>query len=231
MSDDLAYPDKRSPGDLVHTGTEAALGAIPVLGGPIATIVAEAWTPTLERRRVEWLNQLSEDVGTLAGEIGDIEERLKDEAVLDVAMRAAEAALRTRDEGKRRRLRAAVLNAATGKESDIEQAEIFVRLIDQFTEAHLVMLSFLDGPEVFAEQHGRHLANITAGGLMSHINAVFPQWSEDFVDRIVADLDQARLTQGNTALRTMMTYGGTVAQRTSPAGRRFLQFVTHPLDG
>ncbi len=227
---DIEYPTGRSKGDVARMVTEAGLNVIPYVGGPLAVVMTEVWTPTLERRRAAWFQQLSDDVETLASEVADLQHLLGDEPVFDVALRATEVAVRTRSEVKHEALRAAVLNTATGREPDADRRDIFLELVERLTEAHLVMLAFLDDVEGFARRAGVTLNDIYMGGLSTHLEKVFPDWPRELYDLLVADLDSSGLSEGRSALHATMSAQGAVAQRTTELGRRFIAFVTHPLE-
>lgn len=227
---EIEYPTGRSRGDVARLVAEAGLNAIPGVGGTLAVVMTEVWTPTLERRRQEWFQQLSDDVETVAGEVADLQHLLGDDPVFDVALRATEVAVRTRSKVKHRALRAAVLNTATRRELDADRRDIFLGLVERLTEAHLVMLAFLDDVEGFARRAGVTLANIYMGGLSTHIKKVFPDWPRELYDVLVADLDSAGLSEGRAALHATMTAQGTVARRTSELGQGFIAFITHPTE-
>lgn len=97
--------------------------------------------------------------------------------------------------------------------------------------SHVRLLRFLAGPADYAAEVGVELETNRSGGLGIHVERVFPEWEEEFYVRLVGDLDRMGLSQAGSALRTMMTARGTLEPRISPFGRRFLAFVTHPLEG
>lgn len=93
---EVEYPTARSGGDVARAVAGAGLNLMPGVGGTLAVVLNEIWTPALERRRAAWFQQLSDDVEIMIGEVDDLAHLLEDEAVLDVALKATEVAVRTR---------------------------------------------------------------------------------------------------------------------------------------
>lgn len=232
MAKDDEYPTRRLKGDVTRSTLEAGLSMVPGVGGTLAVVMTELWTPILERRRTAWFQQLSDDVEALAGDIGDLEHLMGNEAVFDVALKATELALRTRSEEKHKALRAAVLNTAIGREPGSERRDIFLGLLERLTEAHLAMLAFLDGPEKYASEAGVALSDRsrTGGALSTHVAKVFPTRGGTVYGALIADLDAAGLAVAGALLHTTLPDRDALTPRTTDLGRRFLAFLLHPMD-
>jgi hypothetical protein len=191
-------------------------------------VMAEVWTPTLERRRAAWFQQLSDDVEALAGEIGDLEHLLGDDAVFDVALNAAQVAMRTRSEHKHKALRAAVLNSAIGGDEDEDRLDVFLVHVDRLTEAHLRMLAFYARPGDFTRRAGLSDAYVHDHQARLHQD-VFPEWPAEFCDVLSADLDSMGFVKREGAAGAEFDPERRL-RRITGFGRHFIAFITHPLD-
>lgn len=133
-------------------GVGALLGLPPVLAASLAAWLGAFFSTPLQRRRDSWLVSLSDVVSEINRRLGKVESLANNEAFIDLVLTATPIAMRTASEIKRRALRNAVLNAGLGKQSPTKQ-HLFVRLIDEFSEDHMIMLSFLRSWEAWAEQN------------------------------------------------------------------------------
>ncbi|HEX2051554.1 MAG TPA: hypothetical protein VHJ34_13120 [Actinomycetota bacterium] len=220
------YPTDQGAGDWVHGVAKGALSGVPFAGGVLAEVTSLLWTPRLQKRRDEWLQDLAETVENLRQKYDDIAERLDDDAVLTVAVRAARAAASTHEEEKRKALRNAVLNSALRVEPDIQIQQILTELIDRLTEAHLQMLAFVADPSGWYERNGLEKPSLTMGSVSALLEKAFPRWNKEFY-RLIAD-DLVRLGLMNDNLNTIMTGAGVWGNQATGLGRRLLRFITEP---
>lgn len=111
---------------------------------PAAT---ELWdmiiTPSLARRRDEWLQSLWDDVKQLATAVQTVQEKIGDEAFTDAVLRATIAAARTRNRMKWETLRAAVLNSLLPSSPNDIYQELFFGAIEELSTSHVSLLRFL----------------------------------------------------------------------------------------
>ena len=54
-----------SAGDRVHSVARVAIAQLPILGGPASELFANVVTPPLERRRVDWMNDVADRLDRL----------------------------------------------------------------------------------------------------------------------------------------------------------------------
>jgi hypothetical protein len=220
------YPEDRSTSDWLVPATRGALGAVPIVGGLLGEVVGFAWAPALQRRQTEWFRKLGERVQELSETIDDLEERLKREDVLTIAVNAARAATATHEETKRAAFRAAVINTALRIEPDEEMRLMFVRLLDRLSSTHVQLLMLFADPRGFFESRDRVPPEYSVtSSLSSLIKNAFPEWDPDLSARVAANLDQEGLAQ-TSGLNTMMSASGAFQRRITPLGIRFLRFIT-----
>lgn len=229
MSHDNRYkPPERGAGDIAHTAARAVLGTV---GSAAATeLLNTLVAPPIERRRNEWMEQIGTALRELEKkETLHLESLQENEAFVDVAIQASQAALRTAHEEKREALRNAVVNAARTPSIDGTKAQMFVALIDSFSPWHLHLLALFSDPQGYiAQRQDLHdlKSDIAASSLSQLVAGVFPDLaeSEELTKLIAADLDARGLAQlGN--LKTMMSGHGILAKRTTTLGDEFLRFI------
>jgi hypothetical protein len=154
----------------------------------------------------------------------------ENEAFIDTVFQATQAALSTSQEAKRRALRNVVLNAALPGAPDVTIQHVFVNLINEFTDWHLLVLRFIQNPAAWRNPAGGSARLPAGGGLGGVLSAVFPGLAgTGLMEQIWADL-HARGLHRSGSLNTMMTGDGLRAKRTTELGDRFLAFITDPTE-
>lgn len=138
------YPQP-TEADIALGATRAALAALPVIGGTITEVVSLVLTPTVQRRRDEWLKELADDLDRLKAKVEGfkVENLVENEAFVSATIQATLIAIGTHQQEKRAMLRNALVNIAVGKSPDEDMQHIFLRLIDEFTPSHVKILNFL----------------------------------------------------------------------------------------
>jgi hypothetical protein len=105
------------------------------------------------------------------------------------------AGLRTANHSKRAALKNAVLNAAVGRSPEESVAQVFVSLVDQFTDWHLKILKLFRNPEAHV-----HTYNLTSNSLAGLIESVYPQLrgQKQFYQQVWRDLYQKGLVRSDS---------------------------------
>jgi hypothetical protein len=138
---DPPKPDKRDYG---LAAIKATLSALPTLGGPAVELLNIVITPSIERRRNVWLQNIAERLSDLENRIpGLINSAAENPVFVDTLLQASQAALRTRDDAKREALRNAVLNSILPDAPEADLQDLFIGFIDAFSTWHIALLSFL----------------------------------------------------------------------------------------
>lgn len=154
-------PPTPSIGDHLHTAARAALSTIPdvhgiSVSGPAVEMFNSVITAPIEKRRHEWMEVVGEGLRWLEEKYEDLRERLPtNEAFLNTATLATQAAIRTSNEEKRAALRNAVLNAALPSAPDESKQAIFVSWVDTLTLWHLRLLDLLANPPQWFARHNK----------------------------------------------------------------------------
>jgi hypothetical protein len=187
--------------------------------------------PSLERRRIDWMNSVAEALKKLEekGQLR-IDNLVSNEQFVDTVLHTTQTAMRDSQQEKREALRNAVLNTALPNPPDESRQQMFVEWIDTLTVWHLRILKLLDNPERWFREKGRQPPEYAFGGSLSDM--LTKAYSElqnqrDLYDQITRDLHGRGLI-GTENLHAMTSGPGLYAQLTTGLGREFLNFITSP---
>jgi hypothetical protein len=230
-------PPKAGVGDAVHAIVRAGLSSIPTIGGPAAELFSFLITPSLEKRRQEWMEEVSNALKKLEREQGvKLEELKNNDVFIDAIMQASQAALRNSQQEKRQALRNAVLNAALPSSRDTTLNHIFINLVDTFTDLHLSTLKLLHTPAEWFTARGQKWPGISLQGMssieqavMDWVLAAFPELSTqlELPNQIIKDLaNHGLIKMGKWDLH----WSGTNAPPScvTPLGEKLLRFIEEP---
>jgi len=221
MTDNKLQAPKRTKGDAAHAIAKAGLAAVPVIGGLAAELFQNVIQPPLEKRRTEWMVQVGEKLQELEKNGLKIEELQENEEFISAVMHASQIALRTHQNEKLDALRNAVLNVAKGQAPEEAFQNIFLNLVDSFTELHLRILKVFQNPEP--------PQNMSMGGLSNVIERNIPELRgrRELYDQLWKDLYSRGLVNTD-GLHVTMTGHGLGQKRTTGLGDAFLKFIEEP---
>lgn len=228
----MDHPPKKSTArEMTEAAIEASAGMVPVVGSPLAVAFAVAMGWTYNRRMQAWLGELAAAVTELQERSDGLsfDDLAQDEVFVDAVVNATRAAQATHDDEKLKALRNGVLNSISPDAPVVDEQHRFFRLIEQFTPAHLKLLSFLDDPGAALDRAGVPRPSLLAGGRGHLLEKAIPEFAgrRDWYDLLMSDLTAAGLHNGS-GLHAVMTGQGVYAPSLSPLGERFLTFVTSP---
>ncbi|MFR3216427.1 MAG: hypothetical protein ACLTWE_08045 [Dysgonomonas mossii] len=225
MEEDIS---KTTKGDIAHSAIKAGLGSLPVIGSAASELFGLLITPPLEKRRINWMNDVAEKIKELEskGEI-NYEELQNNELFLDVVLQATSLALKTSEKEKIQAFKNVILNSALGELTDETKIKIFLNQIDNFTTWHIKILHFIDDPQEWFTNAGIRPKEYMAGSLHSVIIDAFPELSNQdaLLDIIWNDLSTAGFHRTGS-LKTMMSSSGLYVSRTTDLGKEFLSFIS-----
>lgn len=228
--EDEILPPKREKTDYVDSVMETAISAIPILGAPALRLFNLVITPPLEQRLNEWRN-------TVADRILRLEDKVEGFKVMDLGknpmfitavMQATQIALRNHQKEKLEALQNAVVNSAIGIDIEEDLQLLFLNLVDSFTILHLRILTYLNNPKKWLQDHGLVL-NLVMGGVNSGLELAFPELKDQryIYDPIVQDLyNRGLLHTDKSTLHAMVSTTGMTASQTTELGRKFLSYIS-----
>lgn len=209
---------KRSKRDIAHSVAKAGLGSIPVAGNAAAEFFQLLVQPPLERRRDEWMRDVSDRLRKLEEE-GLIEKLQNNEQFISTVMQASQISMRTHQQEKREALRNAVINSAKAISPDENMQQMFLNFVDDFTEWHIRLLRLFNAPPP--------VPGLSGGGLSTVLEHHYPQLRgrREFYDQVWRDLYVRGLVHAEHMHHTI-TGRGLTQQQTTPMGVDFLKFIS-----
>ena len=199
---------------------------MPVIGGPLAVVIEDAWQPRWLRQGREFVEQLAHDVEVMGADlyasVDELREALALPEVSEVFHRAGQIASISSQTATRRRCRAAVLNTVRQPQNAAYNLR-FVRLIDELAPAHFTLLALLEDPSGHADFASK--VENTMGSMFGPTAEVLG-YDDGFVQMLSADLSRRGLGEIPSG---MMSAQGLLSKRTTDLGDRLLEFVRLPL--
>lgn len=212
-SDRPAYPEPAAR-DQARAFVEAAINAVPGIGGTGATLLNFYLPSALERRRVQWLTVLDERLADLESQV------LDDEGFLTIVLQATKAALGTHLEEKLELLAGGVASAASWRSEDQFMAMRHLRHVEALDPEHFRLLHALNDHQLRVEAglSGPDLSGVDIQGLP--VGVLGP---------CIRDLDEEGLaiSADPAARASIRAPGGTWTVTITPEGRELLRFVQY----
>jgi hypothetical protein len=221
---------KSSAGDVVQTVVKAGLSTIPVVGGPVAELFQLVIVPPLQKRQLEWMEDIAERVAKLEAKKGISIDELRDNpAFVDAVLAAGQAAVRTSSREKREALRNAVVNSVLRNAPPPDMQQLYLSILDNLSPWHLRLLVLFRDPVAWFQRAGKPFPNVTMGSLKLVINQAFPETRDFEAQDIWRDLF-ARGLVNTQDIGTSMTGQGLRSGRTSTLGTGMVDFTINDLD-
>ena len=218
--------DKR---DYALAAAKAGVGSIPVAGAALNELLSVLITPSLEKRKYDWMAEVGQGLRDIESRLSSLEDLQSKDSFVDIALEASRIAISTSQEEIRKALKNAVLNSALSEAADESKQKLFLHFLDTFTEWHIRFIKLFNDPEPYMRENKITLGNIYMGGITNLIEASFPllKGEEEFSEAIWSDIYSRKLFNTASIHGTMST-SGIIARRTSPLGREFLRFIENP---
>lgn len=223
-------PNRKLTSELTELAGTAALGAVPLLGGPLGAGFAYAMSLPFNRRQQQWFEDIAQALTNVEEQLAGLtlEQLAADDGFVDTFIAATRAAASTNHQVKLDALRNTVINAADiGARPEEELRLRMIRLVDEMVPLHMQLLTMLDAPKEWFSQHQDRVApSFSMGGYrIQLIDAAFPELSKDKAqrDRLIEDLVMWRLA--SLPSTTMMSGEGVWNASTTPMGKEFLAYI------
>lgn len=217
--------------DRAHGLVRAGLGSIPILGAAAAELFQMVITPSLEKRRVEWMNSVADELKRLEGN-GHIriEDLGSNEVFIDTMLHASQAALRNSQKEKRDALRNAVLNAALPSPPDESLQQMYLEWIDSLSVWHLRVFVLLANPIQWFKNNQRQPPQYAiTSSLSGLLTCAYPELNNQrrLYDQIAKDLYNRSLI-GTDNFHVMLSASGALEHQATELGKQFLAFISDP---
>ncbi len=225
-------PPSRSAGDAVHAVTRAGLGTIPVVGAAATELLNAIVTPSLEKRRNQWMEEVGEALRVLEEKMDIVLESLqKNEGFIDVAIEASQMAIKTSNQEKRKALKNAILNSALPNPPEESLQKMFLSFIDTLTIWHIKLLELFSDPQSYLEKHNIQFTGYPFGSMSILVGKAFPELSgrRNLYDLIWKDL-YSRALVTTEGLHTTMSGSSIIDKRTTEIAKLFLDYIKSPIE-
>lgn len=142
----MSKSPKRKTRDIAHALVKAGISKIPILGAPASELFSLIITPSIEKRRLKWIESIAESFEQLEEKFDafDFENLRENESFVSMVMQASQAAIRTHQKQKLESLRNAVLNTALPNAPEENLQFMFLNFVDSLTWSHLRVLKLLN---------------------------------------------------------------------------------------
>lgn len=188
-------PNVESEGDKVHRLVRATLGALPMFSGTAVELFSSLIEPPLERRKLEWMLQVTEVLNDLQDRFDvEITDLASNEKFISSLLHASQIAIKNHQDEKLEALKTAILNSARNESHSADQEFIFLNMVDEFSVSHLKILEstvmgFAWSPRTSTTGHGVWLE------FSRILLSEFPEMkdSADLVFQIVTDLEARKM--------------------------------------
>lgn len=200
------------------------VAAVPFVGGPLQTLIGAVLTPSIDKRRDQWLQEVDLLLRRIQGVLGSLDRLRDDDLFVTAVVEATRIALGTHLEEKIELLRNSLLNLALDPERDDFMAMRLLRFVEELSPEHFVYLEWACDPDAY------RLRVPPARPLTPHVR--YELFEEDLglsaqVLRIVySDLESRGLAQHT--MNTNMLDNPHLTEQPPPIaelGRQLLHFV------
>ena len=213
--------------DKLHRVARAAISSIPGIGGAALELFSTLIEPPLERRKREWMVQVTEALNDLQANRGiRIEDLQSNEQFFTCLVQASQVALRNHQSEKLEALKNAVCNAALPTAPNDALQQMFLNFIDVCTVWHIRFLNLFQDPKAWAAKAGHQFPGMSVGGRSHVLESAYPELkgNREFYDQIWRDLAQRGFVRADS-LHGTMAESGIFQGCTSGLGDQFIKFV------
>ena len=220
------YPEP-SKGDLAEEMARRGLSLVPGLGAPAAALIDLVFTPALEKRRIQWFNELAELVNDVQGRDPSVTvaSLSANDEWIDAVLAATRIALCTGREEKWRALKSALAHVALRDEPDHDLDSTFLNLIDVLTQSHLRVLHMLQSTRAFAAGQGTTVPITIDRSFHRVVERLLPDVPFDTYTLLRTDLESRGLVMTGAAAVAASRDPGD-QRLTTPLGDKFLSFIS-----
>lgn len=229
---DRKYVEMQTKKDALHLLLTGSASLVPLVGDIIKFIFED---PAMKRRD-DWIQSLSERIQKLEENNINIEDLKNNENFISAVFYASSIAVKTHSKEKHAILLNALTNTALVTSADETKQTIFLNLINEFTDLHILLLRFFRNPNfyiknVYAKLSPQIYASITS----SYLNLFFKQNDKlNVTNEIIFLVTNSLHSNGlisldSQSISNSLTLNGLQEKRTTTLGDEFINFIKNPL--
>lgn len=203
---------------VIEIGAKTYLSTIPIGGTLITSVWDSVKNNKIETRQNEWKNMIENKLSSLEISLEDIGNNDKFTTCI---LKATELAIKTSSIEKKLYLANALINSIN-IDFDETTMLIFLNLIEEYTDLHMIILDFFSNPLKFSSVKN---SNLYMGSPMKLFYDEYPNFKvkENLISLINNKLYLDGLLSSNS-LNTTMTSDGAKGKQTTDLGDQFLEF-------
>ncbi|UCE05883.1 MAG: hypothetical protein JSW07_20205 [bacterium] len=228
MESDITQKPEKDSKDIAQSLAKATISSIPCIGGATGELFSLVVTPSLEKRRDEWIENIAKKLIELERKIGDFEiGKLKNnDLFVSILTQATFSAIKCHQKEKREALRNAVLNSALSGAPEEDLQIMFINVVDSLTSLHVKVMT-----NIYKLTTKSQLSNGTTPPLKPDIIFGELKNRKSLCKQILSQLDSMGLIE----FKSIWTDDDVKSIRFSTdvmtdLGKEFLKFITSPLD-
>lgn len=214
--------------EIGETATKALVSAVPILGGPLSSILGDYFSGRKEKRFIDFLQGIQNDLKNKESLIND--EFVTKEDFYDIFELTSRKIVLTRQKEKREAYRKILTNSMTSKDICYDEMEEFISIVDNIRPEHILILKILQDPVKYDQQNGNLVGN--GGGFTTSISQIIskllPGWDNATIIDVLEKLENERLVGAIAKIyNTMMTDKGIyqLANRLTGKGIKFCKYI------
>ncbi len=188
--------------DSFHTAAKALISIVPFFGGIMGSIYGDVLGEIKENRLKDFINSIKKEVDENTERMN--KEFINNVEFLDLFEITAKRIVDERSEKKRLGYKNILLKGVFSSGHTYDETEAQLKILDQLTDSHLILLSLFFNPQVFSKNIDltRHFGNT----YLSLLKIILPGWDYDFLVDHLIDLENLRLIDKiSDSLRVVLT--------------------------
>ena len=214
---------------ITETAGKALISIIPIVGGSIGSILNDFLAERKQQRVKELLYQLSEDLNNLKGKINH--NFIEQDDFLDLFELTANKVMSERNESKRIYFKNILVNGITRSDSDFDELEKFIKMVENIAEKNFYILKLLSNPSTHNTSIGNpasKLGHSVVSSTRTIFQTLLPGWTlEEIIENLI-DLESFGLIKSlSNHINDMVGQRGLgpIENSLTIKGKRFIQYI------
>lgn len=221
---------KHSSEFIIETSGKALLNLVPLVGGSIASVWGDIQAERKSKRFQDFLKQLQGDLETLRNEVNS--NFISKPDFLDIFELTSKNIINERNENKRLLYKDILVNSICMTQSDFDEVEQCIRIIENTTEANIYLLKILSTPEkhnnTLKEPLQHPSGNMSTTTIRKLLVKLMPGIEGGIIVENLKDLEFLGLVNSiSGSLQDMMTYSGLkpISNQLTLKGERLIKYI------
>jgi hypothetical protein len=216
---------------IIETSGKALVSIIPYVGGSIGSILSDVLAERKQQRVNELLKQLSADLDSQKDKINNA--FIQKNGFLDLFELSAKKVMEERSETKRIIYKNILVNGIIQIDSDLDDLEKFIRMVENTSERNIYLMKVLSSPSAHNISIGNP-ASILGHNVTNSTRRIFeillPDWPmEEIVENLI-ELESLGLIKSlSNNLNDMVGQRGLgpVQESLTTKGKRFIKYIAN----